>query len=64
MGIVTVGYTLLLMEYFFSVWMLALFLGIILLAYPWSFYVRARFEKYLVERGEFTGAAGEESVGD
>lgn len=64
MGIVTVGYTLLLMEYFFSVWMLALFLGIILLAYPWSFYVRARFEKYLEERGEFAGAAGKENVGD
>ena len=26
--------------------------GIVLLAYPWTFYVRIRFEKYLDDRGD------------
>lgn len=51
MGIVTIGYTMVLMEYFFTLWMPAIFLGIVILAYPWSFYVRSRFEKYLEDKG-------------
>ncbi len=61
MGVVTIGYTMLLMEYFFTLWMPALFIGIIILAYPWSFYVRSRFEKYLedLETAPSAGAASE-----
>lgn len=61
MGVVTIGYTMLLMEYFFTLWMPALFIGIIILAYPWSFYVRSRFEKYLedLETTPSAGAASE-----
>lgn len=50
MGIVVMGYAVLVMEYIFSVWFLFVVFGIVLLAYPWAFYVRMRFEKYLEER--------------
>ena len=51
MGIVIIGYTVLVLEYIFSVWFLFMIFGIVLLAYPWTFYVRIRFEKYLDDRG-------------
>lgn len=51
MGIVVTGYAVLVMEHIFSVWFLFIVFGIVLLAYPWTFYVRMRFEKYLEEQG-------------
>ena len=51
MGIVVTGYAVLVMEYIFSVWFLFIVFGVVLLAYPWTFYVRMRFEKYLEEQG-------------
>lgn len=51
MGIVVIGYTVLVMEYIFTVGILFFVFGIVLLAYPWTFYVRMRFEKYIEERG-------------
>ena len=50
MGIVVTGYAVLVMEYIFSVWFLFIVFGVVLLAYPWTFYVRMRFEKYLEEQ--------------
>lgn len=52
MGIVVVGYIVLVLEHIFTVAVLFFVFGIVLLAYPWTFYVRIRFEKYLEERGE------------
>lgn len=52
MGIVVTGYAVLVMEHIFAVWFLFVAFGIVLLVYPWTFYVRMRFEKYLEEQGE------------
>ena len=51
MGIVVVGYVVIVLEWFFNLMIPFLFIGINILAYPWTFYVRSRFDKYLEERG-------------
>lgn len=50
MGIVTIGYTVFLMKYIFVLWIPVFFGGIVVLAYPWTFYVGMRFEQYLSDR--------------
>lgn len=61
MGIVLMGYTMLVMEHIFTAGILFFFFGIVILAYPWTFYVRTKFEKYLEERGEGRRPAAEDS---
>ena len=51
MGIVVVGYVVIVLEWFFNLMIPFLFIGINILAYPWTFYVRSRFDKYLEARG-------------